>query len=113
MKKNENGNTTDLVNIRDLLPDNIPILPLVIRPLFPNILTPIAFTGKDFLETLQDAEDNYNGFVGLVFTREIDDENYFDSDLYEVGTVVKINKSHPYLQNLFKLLFLVLKDLKK
>ncbi len=92
MKKNENGNTTDLVNIRDLLPDNIPILPLVIRPLFPNILTPIAFTGKDFLETLQDAEDNYNGFVGLVFTREIDDENYFDSDLYEVGTVVKINK---------------------
>lgn len=87
-----NPSATDLVNLRDLLPDEIPILPLVIRPIFPNILTPIAFTGEDFLKTLQDAEENYNGFVGLVFAEEIDDSDYFNSKLYNIGTVVKINK---------------------
>lgn len=92
MTNSNKQNTTDLVSLRDLLPDEIPILPLVIRPIFPNILTPIAFTGEDFLKTLKDAEENYNGFVGLVFAKEINDLDYFDSDLYEIGTVVKINK---------------------
>ena len=92
MSNNNPINSTDLVNIRDLLPEDIPILPLVIRPIFPNILTPIAFTGDDFLKAIQDAEEHYNGFIGLVFTKDIDDSDYFNSDLYEVGTVVKINK---------------------
>lgn len=87
-----NNNSTDLVNIRDLLPEDIPILPLVIRPIFPNILTPIAFTGEDFLQAIKDAEEHYNGFIGLVFVKDIDDNDYFNSTLYDVGTVVKINK---------------------
>lgn len=87
-----NNHSTDLVNIRDLLPEDIPILPLVIRPIFPNILTPIAFTGENFLEAIKDAEENYNGFIGLVFVKDIDDNDYFNSTLYDVGTVVKINK---------------------
>ncbi|MGL5951485.1 MAG: LON peptidase substrate-binding domain-containing protein, partial [Cetobacterium sp.] len=85
-------NSTDLVNIRDLLPEDIPVLPLVIRPIFPNILTPIAFTGEDFLQAIKDAEEHYNGFIGLVFVKDIDDNDYFNSNLYDVGTVVKINK---------------------
>ncbi|MBC2855651.1 MAG: endopeptidase La [Cetobacterium sp.] len=84
---------TDLVNIKDLLPEKLPILPLVTRPIFPNIMIPITFSGDEFLHSIKEAEEKYGGFMGLVFAKEVDEDDYFKSNLYTVGTVVKIHKT--------------------
>lgn len=84
---------TDLVNIKDILPANLQILPLVTRPIFPNIMIPITFSGDEFLESIKEAQEKYNGFMGLVFAKEVDEADYFKSKLYDVGTVVKIHKT--------------------
>lgn len=84
---------TDLVNIKDLLPEKLPILPLVTRPIFPNIMIPITFSGDEFLHSIKEAEGKYGGFMGLVFAKEVDEDDYFKSNLYTVGTVVKIHKT--------------------
>ncbi|WP_370521044.1 LON peptidase substrate-binding domain-containing protein [Cetobacterium sp. 2A] len=42
---------------------------------------------------MKEAEEKYGGFMGLVFAKEVDEDDYFKSNLYTVGTVVKIHKT--------------------
>lgn len=88
-----NDTITELVTIKEALPEKILICPLVARPIFPNIMIPITFTGDEFLHSIKVALEKYNGFMGLVFAKDLDEDDYFKSTLYDVGTLVKIHKT--------------------
>ncbi|MCF8303612.1 MAG: endopeptidase La [Bacteroidales bacterium] len=83
---------SNLVLLSDIYPDNIGILPLSNRPIFPGITIPLYFTGYKFVELIDDAIDNNNNFIGLTLVEEVNDQDFFDSKLHEVGTLGKIVK---------------------
>lgn len=84
------SDTRDVVVVSEILPPNITIIPIQPRPIFPNVLTPLIFSGERFLESLKHAYEHENRLLGLALVKEENKENYFSSDLYEVGTVIKI-----------------------
>ena len=83
---------SDLVLVSEVLPDRIPILPISPRPIFPNMVMPLMFSGRRFIEAVKFATEQYNGILGLALVRQANDESYFASDLHEVGTVVRIHR---------------------
>jgi len=82
----------DLVLVSEVLPDRIPILPISPRPIFPNMMLPLTFTGRRFAAAVKFATEQYNGILGMVLVRQANDEDFFASDLHEVGTAVRIHK---------------------
>ncbi|WP_319371853.1 endopeptidase La [uncultured Ilyobacter sp.] len=93
------NNMTELVSVNEIMPEKLVILPIVTRPVFPNIMIPITFSGGQFLEAIRKVEEKENRLMGLVFTKEVDEINLFKSKLYDVGTVVKIHKITPISPN--------------
>ena len=82
----------NLVLVSEVLPDRIPILPIGPRPLFPNMMMPLTFSGRRFTEAVKCATEQYNGILGMALVREANEEDYFASDLHEVGTAVRIHR---------------------
>lgn len=95
----DNNNITELVSVNEIMPEKLVILPIVTRPVFPNIMIPITFSGGQFLEAIRKVEEKENRLMGLVFTKEVDEVDLFKSELYDVGTVVKIHKITPISPN--------------
>ena len=92
-------NHSELINVEHVLPNELVILPLLTRPIFPNIMIPITFSGEAFLKTIKMVEETKDKLVGLVFVKELNQFDIFKSELYEVGTVVKIHKITPLSAN--------------
>lgn len=82
----------ELIIVSEILPDTLNILPFEPRPVFPNVLTPFTFSGEHYLELLKDTWENQNRLFGMVLVKKANPENFFQSELYEVGTVIKIYK---------------------
>ncbi|NOY37254.1 MAG: endopeptidase La [Chlorobi bacterium] len=83
---------TKPVLLSDVYPDYIPVIPLENRPVFPGITIPLTFTGKRFIDTITKSIENHEGFLGLVLVKKANSRDFFASDLYHVGTLVKIIK---------------------
>ena len=92
---NNNNNqsfSSDVAIVSDILPDNLTVIPMETRPFFPGITVPMAFSGDQAIETIKKiAKSNYP-FLGFALIKEIDEKNYSNSSLFEVGTVIKIHK---------------------
>lgn len=92
---NNNNNqsfSSDVAIVSDILPDNLTVIPMETRPFFPGITVPMAFSGDQAIETIKKiAKSNYP-FLGFALIKEIDEKNYANSSLFEVGTVIKIHK---------------------
>jgi ATP-dependent Lon protease len=80
------------VIVSELLPDTLNILPFEPRPIFPNVLTPFTFSGEQYFELIQDSWENQNRLLGIALVKQENSENFFHSELHEVGTVLKIYK---------------------
>ena len=94
-----NNNANQLVSISEVLPEKLVILPIITRPVFPNIMIPITFSGNQFLEAIKRIDENENKLLGLVYAKEPNEMNLLESDLYDVGTIVKIHKITPLSPN--------------
>lgn len=81
----------DVAHINEVLPDNIIILPIITRPIFPHLMFPITFSGLRFLEAIKTAYEEENRLVGLVLIEEKNENDIFKSKLKKIGTVVKIH----------------------
>jgi len=112
-------NNSQLINVEHILPENLTILPMLTRPIFPNIMIPITFSGEVFLRTIKMVEETENKLLGLVFVKELNQFDIFKSELYEVGTIVKIHKITPISANTIQIIvqglnrFELLKVIKK
>lgn len=81
-----------LLLVSDIIPDNLNILPLHSRPLFPGLTLPLTFTGEKFIHEIQFAIEKDKNFMGVVFTKNNNPEEEKKVELYDVGTLIKIIK---------------------
>ena len=74
-----------------VLPNKLYLIALNGKPIFPGLFTPLMITSPEDIEVVQKAleEDKH---IGLVMTRDEDNEDARVGDLHEVGTAAKILK---------------------
>ncbi len=114
-----NSDKNQLVLVSEIYPDNIFVLPLENRPVFPGLTLPLYFSGKKLIEIVEHSLEHNNKFVGVSYTREANDEDILDSDLHATGTLLKIqrviNKSDDGIQILAQAVtrFHKIKDIKR
>ena len=81
---------SDLVAVSDILPDKLTILPIMNRPIFPGVMMPMNFNGQKIINSIKHAYENENGYIGIVMIKEEDEQDFEKSELYSVGTIVKV-----------------------
>lgn len=81
---------TDIIPIDQVLPNKLFVIPLIGRPIFPGIFTPIMMTGADDIKVVEEALST-DGIIGLVLSKT-DEDHPKAEDLYKVGTAAKIVK---------------------
>ena len=79
-----------MVPIDQILPNKLPLVALMGRPIFPGIFTPIMIGNPPDVKVIDDAVSG-NALIGLVMLKN-ETENPSITDLYQVGTVAKIVK---------------------
>ncbi len=95
-ENNENKNlnqqkpASDLVVLSDILPDNLTVIPVMNRPVFPGVMTPMSFGGENIVKAIKHAYENENGYVGMVLVKEQDEKDFYQSKLYSYGTICKV-----------------------
>ncbi len=82
--------TSELIPIDQILPNKLPIITLVGKPIFPGIFTPIMIGKEPDIQLIEQAI-SADGMIGLVLQKEDSDEPAA-SNLYQIGTVAKIVK---------------------
>ena len=80
-----------LVLARDMLPSQLPIIPLRPRPAFPGVIIPLTVNGKARVNTIKQAMESDSQAIGLVMVQELDEEDS-TSNLQRVGVAAKILK---------------------
>lgn len=81
--------------VENILPRHLTILPLSQRPIFPGLPLPMTFSGKERINALKKAMEDDDGYVGLVLAKDLDEEDYTNSDFYEIGTAFQILRIAP------------------
>jgi len=84
-----------LQKVDNVLPQNLTILPLSQRPIFPGLAMPLTFSGEAQVDALKKAVDEQEGYIGLVLAQEMNKEDYTESELYEVGTLFQVLRLNP------------------
>jgi len=87
-----------LQRVENVLPQNLTILPLQQRPIFPGLAMPLTFKGKEIVAAIKKAVEEQDGYLGLVLTQEYNTEDYTESEFYEHGTlfqVLRVNEAAP------------------
>ncbi|MDR3167422.1 MAG: endopeptidase La [Treponema sp.] len=79
-----------VVPIDQILPNKLPLVALMGRPIFPGIFTPIMIGNPVDVKVIDDAVSG-DGLIGLVMLKN-DTESPNINDLYKVGTAAKIVK---------------------
>ena len=81
---------SDIIPIEQILPNKLPIVPLMGRPIFPGIFTPIMIGNPDDVKVVEEALTQ-DGMIGLVMIKN-EFEKPKSDDLHAVGTAAKIVK---------------------
>lgn len=81
----------ELVTLEEIIPREIFILPVFSGPIFPGIITPIIVSSTNLIEQIESMGESLN-FIGLVLTKNEQNQKIDPENLYRVGTVAKIMK---------------------
>ena len=80
-----------LVIATDMLPSQLPIIPLRPRPSFPGLLIPLALSGSLQIAAVRQAMDTGSQALGLIMVQDMDQEDAADN-LCAIGVAAKILK---------------------
>ncbi|RMG91603.1 MAG: endopeptidase La [Zetaproteobacteria bacterium] len=75
-----------------VLPAQLTVLPLSNRPLFPGLVVPLTYEGKEMVKVIHELAERRERHVGLVLVRK-EDADYEPQNLYRVGVVARIVKA--------------------
>lgn len=95
---------SELVVVSDILPDKLNIIPVEPRPVFPNILTPMTFVGERAIAMMKEVWESESRIFGVSLIRNKNNEDFFASEIYDVGTAMKIYKVHMPEDNVIQVL---------
>mgnify|MGYP000899343344 FL=1 len=90
-KKVEN----QLILAQEFRPENLTIIPVSQRPIFPGMMIPLILTGDIMIESAQEILESPNKIGGVVLIKNQHDDMARSEDLYNVGVAVKIIKITP------------------
>lgn len=90
--------------LENVLPSSLPILPLSQRPIFPGIPIPITFSGKEEIELIQKVFQSEDQHIGLVLAQTFNQEDYTESEFYDVGVVFQVMRVMPIAANTIQVL---------
>jgi len=80
-----------IIPVEQLLPNKLFIIPLIGKPIFPGIFTPLIIESSHDLEVIELSLAGDN-MIGLLLDKEDSDENAVTDSLYKIGTAAKIVK---------------------
>lgn len=80
----------EIIPIDQILPNKLPIIPLIGHPIFPGVFTPIMIANQPDIQIVEQAM-TADGMVGLVLAKD-DSDAFSAANLHSVGTVAKIVK---------------------
>lgn len=100
----ESQASPNIIIVSELLPDKLTILPVLPRPVFPNIMIPLTFTGESIIQTIKEVTEKQNSLLGISLVKKENKENFLNSELYDVGTIVKILRVNPVSENMVQVL---------
>ncbi|WP_243349698.1 endopeptidase La [Parabacteroides sp. FAFU027] len=92
MAVNDKDKIPGLVLVSEIYPDNIAVLPLESRPIFPGLALPLVYGGRKAIDYVENTIEKNNGFLGVSFISEQNQEDFWSSRLYHTGVLVKIIK---------------------
>ncbi len=92
MTDQHNSTHPGLVLVSEVYPDNLVILPLETRPVFPGLGMPLMFGSQELVKRVEYAVEHGDGYIGVVLIKEVNQERFLDSELYKTGTLLKIIK---------------------
>jgi len=81
-----------LLLVSDIIPDNLNILPLYSRPVFPGITLPITFNGESHAEEIRYAIEKDSNFLGVSLVKNSEQQKNGVFRLHETGSILKIIK---------------------
>ncbi|MBI9065579.1 MAG: endopeptidase La [Marinilabiliaceae bacterium] len=81
-----------VVLVSDVYPDNIAILPLENRPVFPGLGLPLSFVDEELVKLVDHALEKNNGFIGTALIKGENEDRSVKEELYPIGTLLKIIK---------------------
>ncbi len=88
----EGGNASSLVNVKDVMPSVLYLLPLGNRPFFPGQAFPLLVDTDPWKDTIKKIIKTDNKMFGLMLvTTETADEAEAD-DFYQMGTVCRVHR---------------------
>lgn len=90
--------------LENVLPSSLPILPLSQRPIFPGIPIPITFSGKEEIELIKKIFESEDQHIGLVLAQSFNQEDYTESEFYDVGVVFQVMRIMPIAANTIQVL---------
>lgn len=90
----EENNTQQpgIVLVSEIYPDNINVVPLENRPVFPGLSLPLAFVNQHIVKIIDHAVEHNNGFLGVSLIEQESETDFIQSKLHKTGTLVKIIK---------------------
>ncbi len=92
MTSNNGIHDPGIVLVSDIYPDNLLVLPLENRPVFPGLALPLTFGSEELVNKVEHAIEHEKGFIGVSMIKEEDSENIAHSELYKTGTLLKVFK---------------------
>ena len=81
----------DLISVDHVLPEQLYLIPIRYRPIFPGIVTPLIISHGRFTKVI-DRVINESRIIGLVLIKDDDKDEINFEDLYVYGTAVRILK---------------------
>ncbi len=98
----KNLQNSGIVLVSDIYPDNLIVLPLENRPIFPGLALPFTFASPEMVQAIEYSLEKENGFIGVSLVRENNTGEDEEWDLYKTGTLLKtikvLNKSPESIQ---------------
>lgn len=104
MTDTDNTNQRNIVLASEVLPENLIVTPIKTRPVFPNTITPVTFSGKEMLKAIEKVYNTDEKVFGIVYTKKVADEEYEEDEYYQVGTAMKIYRIIPMGDNAIQVL---------
>ena len=90
----DGGSQLQLARANDVLPTQIPILPVASRPFFPGQAVPLMMDAENWSSTLKAVGESEHKILGVLLVRSETSEEAGPGDFYAVGTACRVHRVH-------------------